>query len=357
MNKQYNVLINKESLLNEIESMFINEDFINIDKYDAKSMLIRISELIDNVKLVDDNDARFGSIEERLYMLEPLKKEVKSIKAKHKNDYDDLDNKYNSLDRSIDNALLPIDDLKKEVKSIKANQKNDYNTLFNYYDSLNDEIKNNSIIKDVVNPLIKEIDSIKDNMKTNRKIDIDMVVGLIEKEREYLIDLLKVGNESTNQRIKSLKSDIKSLNVFIFDEEGFPHHKSLRDDVNSINKLLGNHEIDIKSINDNIETFNDIKCDIKDINDDIKDIKCDLEYKIHEDDLDDKINDSDAINDIESKLNELDDYSNNMVELTYVESIDARLKRIENTLIGRVINSVKGVFNRLKSVRISIKTK
>ena len=69
MNKQYNVLINKESLLNEIESMFINEDFINVDKYDAKSMLIRISELIDNVKLDDEKtDHRINnySIDDRL---------------------------------------------------------------------------------------------------------------------------------------------------------------------------------------------------------------------------------------------------------------------------------------------------
>ena len=46
-----------------------------------------------------------------------------------------------------------------------------------------------------------------------------------------------------------------------------------------------------------------------------------------------------------------------MVELTYVESIDARLKRIENTLIKRVFNCVKRAFNTLLSVRLSIKTK
>ena len=256
--------------MNNIKLVDINKLYDNLlNKVELSISIDEFNEVL-NDAIVNDkiNDARiddkFGSIEERLYMLEPLKKQVKSLK-------NDLDNsRYNidSLDKKIDNTLVPIDDL---------------------------------------------------------------------------------------------KNDIKSLNVFIFDEEGFPHHKSLRDDVNSIQKLQGNHEIYIKSINDNIETFNDIKCDIKDI-------KCDLEYKVHEDDLDDKISDSNVISDLDDKIitsDDIDDAINDSDALCDIKSeliidydeLRERLKALETSLIKRVFNNVKRAFNTLLSVRLSIKTK
>ena len=85
-----------------------------------------------------------------------------------------------------------------------------------------------------------------------------------------------------------------------------------------------------------------------------------MEDKVHENDLDDRISDSSALYDIVTRddVNDvISDAQGDMVELSYVESIDARLKRIECGIIGRVFNSVKSVFNTIKSVRISIKTK
>ena len=82
-----------------------------------------------------------------------------------------------------------------------------------------------------------------------------------------------------------------------------------------------------------------------------------MEYKVHQNDIDDAINDSSYFHDLDSKVEDLENYHHNQVELDYVESIDNRLKRIECGLIGRVFNSIKSVFNTLKSVRISIKTK
>ena len=186
MDKQYNVLIIKESLLNEIESMFINEDFINVDKYDAKSMLIRISELIDNVTLNDDkktinindvsfdNGAKLG--DEINYLTKEfalLKDAINTIKANHKNEYGELDNKYISLDRSIDNALLPIDDLKNDVKSLKGDIKALDVFIFDeegfpYTKSLKDSIDGMKIInqarKDENIKLQSQVNSLNDDI-------------------------------------------------------------------------------------------------------------------------------------------------------------------------------------------------
>ena len=67
-----------------------------------------------------DNGAKLGdeinSLTKEFTLLQDI---IKSIELKHRNNYDDLDNKYVSLDKRIDNYLLPIDDLKKEIKSLK----------------------------------------------------------------------------------------------------------------------------------------------------------------------------------------------------------------------------------------------
>ena len=124
-----------------------------------------------------------------------------------------------------------------------------------------------------------------------------------------------------------------------------------KNDYNSLVKKIDNYLLPIDTSCNDIEL---LKKDIKTLFDDIEDIKNDMDYKINENDVDDKINDSHVFCDIETKI---DDINDNLVELSYIESIDNRLKRVECGIIGRVFNSVKGVFNTIKSVRISIKTK
>ena len=124
-----------------------------------------------------------------------------------------------------------------------------------------------------------------------------------------------------------------------------------KNDYNSLVKKIDNYLLPIDTSCNDIEL---LKKDIKTLFDDIEDVKSDMEYKVHENDIDDKINDSHVFCDIETKI---DDINDNLVELSYIESIDNRLKRVECGIIGRVFNSVKGVFNTIKSVRISIKTK
>ena len=77
------------------------------------------------------------------------------------------------------------------------------------------------------------------------------------------------------------------------------------------NQLLPIHEKDI-----------DLKNDIKTLFDDIEDIKNDMEYKVHQNDIDDAINDSSYFHDLDSKVEDLENYHHNQVELDYVESID-----------------------------------
>ena len=127
-----------------------------------------------------------------------------------------------------------------------------------------------------------------------------------------------------------------------------------KNDYNSLVKKIDNYLLPIDTSCNDIEL---LKKDIKTLFDDIEDVKSDMEYKVDENDIDDKINDSSYFHDLESKVEDLEAYSNDRVELSYVESIDARLNRIECGIIGRVVNSVKSAFNTLKSVRISIKTK
>ena len=173
------------------------------------------------------------------------------------------------------------------------------------------------------------------------------------KDKTIELDFNNIVNAIENAIVKKdepSKFDIKS-NIDDLKEEINIIKANQKNDFNSLDKKIDNqllpiHEKDI-----------DLKNDIKTLFDDIEDIKNDMEYKVHQNDIDDAINDSSYFHDLDSKVEDLENYHHNQVELDYVESIDNRLKRIECGLIGRVFNSIKSVFNTLKSVRISIKTK
>tara|TARA_R100000808_G_C2150627_1_gene159421 strand:- start:2865 stop:3908 length:1044 start_codon:yes stop_codon:yes gene_type:complete len=283
-----------------------------------------------------DNGAKLGdeinSLTKEFTLLQDI---IKSIELKHRNNYDDLDNKYVSLDKRIDNYLLPIDDLKKEIKSLKfdvnendmllgvlqkdikvinANQKNDYNSLDDKYNLLYDNI-----------------DSLKDKINTSLAYD-------------------KKGKVIS---IKHLRSEVDAINHSLMNKYGMIDANKLKDRIDVLNDKIASLNINDNNLMSLLEN-SDV---IKSINDDISEIQSDMEYKVHENDIDDKINDSSYFHDLESKVEDLEAYSNDRVELSYVESIDARLNRVECGFIGRLFNSVKHVFNTLKSVRISIKTK
>ena len=173
------------------------------------------------------------------------------------------------------------------------------------------------------------------------------------KDKTIELDFNNIVNAIENAIVKKdepSKFDIKS-NIDDLKKEINIIKANQKNDFNSLDKKIDNqllpiHEKDI-----------DLKNDIKTLFDDIEDIKNDMEYKVHQNDIDDAINDSSYFHDLDSKVEDLENYHHNQVELDYVESIDNRLKRIECGLIGRVFNSIKSVFNTLKSVRISIKTK
>ena len=183
-------------------------------------------------------------------------------------------------------------------------------------------------------------------------IDIDkLYIGLNEKMVAINPnDFDEIINNAIIKKDKPSKLNIQS-DIDDLKEEINIIKANQKNDFNSLDKKIDNqllpiHEKDI-----------DLKNDIKTLFDDIEDIKNDMEYKVHQNDIDDAINDSSYFHDLDSKVEDLENYHHNQVELDYVESIDNRLKRIECGLIGRVFNSIKSVFNTLKSVRISIKTK
>ena len=221
----------------------------------------------------------------------------------------------------------------------------------------------------------------KNNSKHNNSLELIDINKLYDGLNEKMITINSNDfDEIVNNAIfkPSVKSDHDKKTININDVT-FNNGAKLGDEINyltkelvsledAINIIKANQKNDYNSLVKKIDNYllpidtscNDIdllKKDIKTLFDDIEDVKSDMEYKVDENDIDDKINDSSYFHDLESKVEDLEAYSNDRVELSYVESIDARLNRIECGIIGRVVNSVKSAFNTLKSVRISIKTK
>ena len=231
------------------------------------------------------------------------------------------------------------------------------------------------------NNSIKLIDIDKLYIGLNEKMiainpnDFDEIINnaIVKKDEPSKLNI-KSDIEALKDEIKEVKKELKSD---ILDEHGFPYTLKLREDIDKLNNefniIKANQKNDYNSLVKKIDNYllpidtscNDIdllKKDIKTLFDDIEDIKNDMDYKINENDVDDAINDSSYFHDLESKVEDLEAYSHDRVELSYVESIDNRLKRIEIGIISRVfdkikniINNINNAFGTIKKVRITIK--
>ena len=226
----------------------------------------------------------------------------------------------------------------------------------------------------------------KNNSKHNNSLELIDINKLYDGLNEKMITINSNDfDEIVNNAIfkPSVKSDHDKKTININDVT-FNNGAKLGDEINyltkelvsledAINIIKANQKNDYNSLVKKIDNYllpidtscNDIdllKKDIKTLFDDIEDIKNDMDYKINENDVDDAINDSSYFHDLESKVEDLEAYSHDRVELSYVESIDNRLKRIEIGIISRVfdkikniINNINNAFGTIKKVRITIK--
>ena len=285
---------------------------------------------IDNIKLIDMNKLYNGLFgEAKSFVSHYTQNKNKSFELSFNDVLSAIENSIVEKDEpSKLNIKSDLDDLKKEVKSIAKMRLESTCQLEKDIDSLKDEInrvgKNQTSIYD---SMYDNIDSLKDKIHRNLYDENGKVIST-----------------------KHLRNEVDAINNSLMNKYGMIDANKLKDRIDVLNDEIKPLFNDIKSLKD----------DMKTINNDIEDIKCDMEDKVHENDLDDRISDSSALYDIVTRddVNDvISDAQGDMVELSYVESIDARLKRIECGIIGRVVNSVKRAFNTLLSVRISIKTK